>query len=84
MLRGEEKFAGEGAFGGAAGKSLFGGNFYDIGIIVFLRNVRKNQIARATVETFWIGEVFAHGMIRKMASTRKHTLLHDPRVRTNF
>src|ERR1043165_7606127 len=50
LLGGEEEFAGEGAIGGTAAESLFGGNFYDIGIIIFLRDMRKNEIARARVE----------------------------------
>lgn len=84
MLGGEEQFAGEGAFGGAGAERLFRGDFYDIGIIIFLRNVRENQIARAAIEAFGIGQIFADRVIRKMPGAGKHALLDNPRIRTHL
>ena len=80
MLGGDEEFAGEGRFGGAAVESFFGAEAREIGIVVFLRDMRKDEIARAGIETFGISEEFADGEIRKMPRSGEHALLDDPRV----
>jgi hypothetical protein len=84
VLGSEEKFTGEGRFGWAAPQRLFGGKNSEIGIIVLLRHVRKDQIAGAGVEAVGIGEVLAYRMIGEMASARKDALLNDPWVGANL
>jgi len=79
-LRGDEEFAGEGVFGGAAAQGFFSGDFRDVGIIIFLRDVREDEIARVRIETIGIGEIFADRMIGKVAGARENALLDDPRV----
>lgn len=80
MLRGDEEFAGEGRFSGAAAEGFFGGDAREIGIVVFLGDVREDKIARAGIKTFGIGEEFADGVIRKMPGAGKHPLLNNPRI----
>ena len=46
MLESDEEFAGEGALGRAAAQGFFGGEADKIGIVVFLRNVGEDEIAR--------------------------------------
>jgi len=55
FLRGKEKFTRERAIHRTAAESLFSGNSNDVGIIIFLRDVRQYQVARAAVKPFWIG-----------------------------
>ena len=50
-LRGDVQRAAEGKFAGAAAESFFGGDFGDIRVVVLLGDVRKDNIARACVET---------------------------------
>jgi len=83
-LRGQEKFAGEGAFGGTVSESLFGGDPDYIGIIVFERDVREDEVTGASVETFRIGEIFTDGMIGKMAGAGKDALLDYPGIGTHL
>ena len=64
MLRSDEEFAAEGAVGWAAAQGLLGGEAREIGIVILLREMRKNEIARARVETFWIRKIFADRVIR--------------------
>jgi hypothetical protein len=80
VLGGDEEFAGEGRFGGAAAESFFSGDSRDVGIVVFLGEMREDKIARAAVEAFGVGEKFADGMIGKMAGTAKDALLDDPGI----
>ncbi len=63
MLGGNQKFAGEGGLGRAALQGFFGGEADEVGIVVFLRNVREHQIARHSVEPVRIAKVFAYRMI---------------------
>jgi len=64
MLRSDEEFAAEGAVGWAAAQGLLGGEAREIGIVILLREMREDEIARARVETLRIGEILADGMIR--------------------
>ncbi len=80
MLGGDEDFAREGEFGGAAAESFFGGNANEIGIVVFLGDVGKDQMADAGIEPFGIGEEFADSMIGEVTGTGKDALLDYPRI----
>ncbi|HEY1471137.1 MAG TPA: hypothetical protein VGF61_19000 [Candidatus Acidoferrum sp.] len=83
-LGGEKKLAGESGFTGAAAESFFRGEEGEIGIIVFLRHVSENEIAGVAIETVRISEVFADGVIGKMAGAGKDALLDDPRIGANL
>ena len=61
---------------------MFGGNFDYIGVIVFLRDVREDEVTGARVETLRIGKIFADGMIGKMTCAGKYALLDYPGIRT--
>jgi hypothetical protein len=50
VLGGDQELAGESAFRGPAPQRFFGGEKYEIGIVVFLGDVRENQITRDGVE----------------------------------
>ena len=80
VLGGDEEFAGEGGFGGAAAEGFFGREADEIGIVVFLGNVGEDEIADAGIEGLGIGKKFADRVIRKMASARKDALLDHPRI----
>ena len=84
MLGGDEEFAGEGRFGGAATEGFFGGDADEVGIIVFLRDVRENEVARDGVKAFGVGKIFTYSVIGKMARAGEHALFDDPRIRANF
>lgn len=84
MLRGDEQFAGESGFTGAAAKSFFGRKKCEIGIVVFLRHVREDEIAGAGVETIRVGKIFADSVIGKVSGAREHALLNDPGVGANL
>lgn len=83
-LRGEKKFARESGFGGTAAESLFRREKGEIGVVVFLRHVSEDEIAGVTIEAVGIGEVFADGVIGKMAGAGKYALLDDPRIRADL
>ena len=55
MLGGDQEFTGEGRFGRAAAKCFFGGEADEVGIIIFLGDVREDEMADAGIETFRIG-----------------------------
>jgi len=84
LLRGHQKFAGKRELRGTAAKRFLGAKPHEVGIIVFLRNVRQDEVAGPTVETFGIAKKLAHGAIRKMAGAGKHTLFDDPGIRPNL
>ncbi len=84
MLRSDENFAGEGRFGGTPAQGLFGGNAREIGIVVFLREVRENEVTRASIKAFRIGQIFADRVIGEMASPGEDALLDYPRIRADF
>ena len=54
------------AFGGAAVQRFFGGEAREIGIVVFLRKMREDEIACARVKAFRIGKIFADRVIREV------------------
>jgi hypothetical protein len=84
VLRGDEEFAGEGGFGGAAAEGFFGGEADEIGIVVFLGNVGEDEMADAGIEALGIGEEFADGVIGEVAGARKDALFDDPGVRSDL
>jgi len=63
VLRGYEELAAECAVGWAAAQGFLGGEAREIGIVILLREMREDEIARAGVETLRIGEIFADGVI---------------------
>src|SRR5258708_13526271 len=67
VLRGGEKLATEDTLGGAAVQGFFGGEAREMGVVVFLGKMREDEIARAGVEAFVVGKIFAGGGIGKMA-----------------
>ena len=77
-MRGDHQFAVKGAFGGAAIESFFRRKTREIGIIVFLRKMREDEVARARVKTFRIAQIFADGVIGEMPGTAEDALLDDP------
>lgn len=84
MLESDEEFAGEGALGRAAAQGFFGGEADKIGIVVFLRNVGEDEIARNGVEAVGVAKIFTDGMIRKMAGAAEDALLDDPGIRADL
>ena len=84
MLGGDEEFAGKDGLGGPAVEGFFGGQADKIGIIVFLRDVGEDEIAREGVEAVGVAKVFADGVIRKMAGAAEDALLDDPGIRADF
>jgi hypothetical protein len=84
VLGGDEEFAGEGGFGGAAAEGFFGGKANEIWVVVFLRDVGEDEMADTGIEGLGIGEEFADGVIRKMAGAGEDALFDDPGVRADF
>ena len=80
VLGGDEEFAGEGGFGGTAAKGFFSGDASDVGIVIFLGDVREDQIARAGIESVGVGQEFAYGVIGEMAGAGENALLDDPGI----
>ena len=83
-LRCDQEFTAEGRFGGAPAEGLFGGNGCRVGIVILLRHMGEDQIARSGVESLWVCQIFTDGEVRQVAGTRQNTLLDGPRVRTDF
>jgi hypothetical protein len=69
---------------GPAVKRFFGADMRHIGIVVIFGEMRQHQKARVPVETFRIGQKFAHCMIGKMPGATHHALLDVPRLRPYF
>ena len=84
VLRSDQEFAGEGRFGGAPVKRLFGGDEREIGIIVFLGDVRQHKVASARIKAVGIGQVFTDGVIGEVSGAGEDTLLDDPRIWADF
>src|SRR6267142_5041728 len=84
VLGGDEEFAGEGALGRAPAQGFFSGEADKIGIVVFLRNVGEDEIARNGVEAVGVAKIFAYGVIRKMAGAAEDALLDDPGIRADL
>jgi hypothetical protein len=80
VLGGNEEFAGERGFGGAAAEGFFGGEADEIGVVVFLGDVGKYEIADAGIEAFGIGQEFAYGVIGEVAGAGQDALLDDPGI----
>lgn len=84
ILRSDQQLAVEGGFGSAAVERLFCGKEGEVRIVVLLREMREHQIARMSVKTFGIREIFADSVIRQVSSAGKNALLDDPRIRPDF
>src|SRR5713226_5807059 len=84
MLGGDEEFAGEARLGRTPLQRFFGGEADEIGIVVFLRDVREDEIARDRVEAVGVGKILAYGVIRKMAGAGEQPLLDDPGIRADL
>jgi hypothetical protein len=84
VLIGREKLAAEGALGGAAVQRFFGGEAREIGVVIFLGKMREDEVARAGVEAFGVGEIFADGVIGKMTGAAENALLDDPGIGADF
>jgi hypothetical protein len=80
VLGGDQEFAGERGFCGAAAQGFFGRDSNEVGVVIFLRNVREYEMADAGIEAFGIGKEFAYSVIREMAGAGKDALLDDPRI----
>src|SRR6266481_86216 len=84
VLRGYQQLAGKCTLGRAAPQRLFRGQAHQVGIIVFLRDMRQHKIPRDRVESIGVGKIFAYGVIRKMPGAREHALLDDPWIRPDL
>ena len=84
FLRRDQQLAMKGAFSGASIERFFGRNTSEIGIIVFLRKMREDEVARAGVEAFRVAKIFADSMIREMTGAREDPLLDDPGIRADL
>jgi hypothetical protein len=84
VLGGDEEFAGEGGFGGAAAEGFFGGKANEIWVVVFLRDVGEDEMADTGIEGLGIGKEFADGVIRKMAGAGEDALFDDPGIRADL
>jgi hypothetical protein len=84
VLGGDEEFAGEGGFGGAAVEGFLGREADEIGIVVFLGNMGEDEIADAGIQALGIGEEFADRVIGEMARAGEDALLDDPRIRADL
>lgn len=67
VLGGDEEFTLEGAAGGAAAEGFFGRDARGKRVVVFLREMGKNKVARSGVEAFRIAQILADGVIGQMA-----------------
>lgn len=83
-MRGNQKFAGKRELPRTPAERFLGAKEREVGIIIFLRNVRQNEVAGPAVEAFGIGKKLAHGVIRKMAGPRKYTLFDYPGIRPDL
>lgn len=83
-MRGDEEFAGEGGFDGAAAERFEGGEVGEIRIVVFLGDVGEDEMASAGIESVGIGEELADGVVGEVAGAGKDSLFDDPRVRTDL
>ena len=84
VLGGDEEFAGEGGFGGAAAEGFFGGEANEIGVVVFLGDVGEDKMTDAGIEAFGVGEEFADRVVGEVASAGEYALFDDPGVRADL
>jgi hypothetical protein len=80
VLGGDQEFAEKGGFWRTAAEGFFGGEAHEIGIIVFLGDVRENEMADAGIETFEVGKKFADGVVGEMAGAGENALFDDPGI----
>ena len=80
MLAGDVERAAEGEFRRAAIEGFFGGDAGDFGIVVLFGEVREDEVARAAVEDFRVGQKFADDGVRKMPGAAHHALLDVPGI----
>jgi hypothetical protein len=80
VLGGDEEFAAEGGFGGAAAKGFFGREADEIRIVVFLGDVGQDEMPDAGIKSFGIGEEFTDRVIGEMAGAGEDALLDDPGI----
>jgi len=83
-LRRDMQGAAESEFVGAATEGFFGADAGEIGCVVLLGNVREDQVARASIEDFGVGEEFADDCVRKMPGAAHHALLDVPGIRPDL
>ena len=79
-LRGDVQGAAKGEFAGAAAEGFFGADAGEIGSVVLLGNVREDEVARASIENFGIGEKFTDDCVGKMAGAAHDALLDVPGI----
>ena len=84
VLGGDEEFAGEGGFGGAAAEGFFGGEANEIGVVVFLGDVGEDKMTDAGIEAFGVGEEFADRVVGEVASAGEYALFDDPGIRADL
>ena len=87
MLRSEKQFAGESKLSGPAIERFFSGNSRGMRVVVFLGEVRKNEVASPSIEAgsaVGVGQIFADRVIGKMTVLAQDPLLDDPRIWTRF
>jgi hypothetical protein len=84
VLGGDEEFAGEGGFSGAAAEGFFGREADEIGIVVFLGNVGEDEMADAGIEALWVGEKFADRVVGEVAGAGEDALFDDPGIRADL
>ena len=63
VLRSNQKFTAKGELSRTPTQRFFGAKPRQVRIVVFLRDVRQNQVAGPAVEALGIGKKFAHGVI---------------------
>jgi len=63
ILRGNQKFAGKRELRRTPAERFLGAKECEVGIIIFLRNVRQNEVVGPAVEAFGIGKKLAHSVI---------------------
>jgi hypothetical protein len=62
VLGGDKEFAGECGFGGPAAQGLFGGEADEIGVVVFLEDLREDEIARDGVAAVRVAKILGDGI----------------------
>jgi hypothetical protein len=84
-LGGDQEFAGEAGFGGAAIQGFFGGDADQVGVVVFLGDMAEDEVAGDGIESgFGVGEIFAYGVIGKVSGAGEDALLDDPGIWADF
>ena len=84
MLAGDVQSTAEREFGWAAIESFFSGDARDLGIVVLLGEMREDDMPRAAVKNFRVGQKFADDRVREMPRAAHHALLDVPRIRPDL